>query len=380
MNSTATATAPARTTAPAGSSIEFRGVQKSYGATSVLQDLSLHIEAGEFIALLGPSGCGKTTALRILGGFETPSTGDVLVNGESVLPLPPHRRGIGMVFQSYSLFPNLTVRKNVEFGLALRRVPRAERKQIALEMLDTVRLSGFENRYPNQLSGGQQQRVALARALAISPGILLLDEPLSALDAQVRAGLREEIRELQLRTGITVVFVTHDQEEALAMADRVAVMRDGQIQQIATPDELFFRPEGAFVAGFVGVTNELPVAPRSPQPEYWAPPVDGTAADRLYVRPDALVCEPSTEAVGTVTSHLFLGATTRITVETFDRVHRVKVDLPTHQVVTVPVGERVAIRLTQPAIYRVAADVAVPAGAVVPEPADFLPQHTAQAG
>lgn len=364
---------------PAGAAIEFRGVQKSYGATSVLEDLSLHIEAGEFIALLGPSGCGKTTALRILGGFETPSGGDVLVDGESVLPLPPHRRGIGMVFQSYSLFPNLTVRKNVEFGLALRRVPRAERKRIALEMLETVRLGGFEHRYPNQLSGGQQQRVALARALAISPGILLLDEPLSALDAQVRAGLREEIRELQLRTGITVVFVTHDQEEALAMADRVAVMRDGRIQQIATPDELFFRPEGAFVAGFVGVTNELPVAARSPQPEFWAPPADPAAGDRLFVRPDALVCEPSTDAVGTVTSHLFLGATTRITVETFDGAHRVKVDLPTHQVVTVPVGERVAIRLTQPAIYRVAADVSVPAGAVVPEAAEFFRQRAASA-
>ena len=338
--------------APRGASIQYRGVEKAYGSTTVLRDFDLDIKAGEFIALLGPSGCGKTTALRILGGFETPSSGDVLVNGESVLPLPPHRREIGMVFQSYSLFPNMTVRKNVEFGLALRKVPRAERKRIALEMLDTVRLAGFENRYPNQLSGGQQQRVALARALAISPGILLLDEPLSALDAQVRAELREEIRELQLRTGVTVVFVTHDQEEALAMADRVAVMRDGQIQQIATPDELFFKPEGEFVAGFVGITNDLPIARDVAQTEYWVPPAPGAAIDRVFLRPDAVVCEPSTTPVGTVTSHLFLGAMTRVTVETFGGACRVKVDLPTHQVVTVPVGEQVAIRITQPAIYR----------------------------
>lgn len=365
-----------RTTPAVGAEIEYRGVQKSYGSTSVLRDFSLTIKAGEFIALLGPSGCGKTTALRILGGFETPSEGDVLVNGESVLDLPPHKREIGMVFQSYSLFPNLTVRKNVEFGLALRRVPKAERRATALELLDTVRLGGFADRYPSQLSGGQQQRVALARALAISPGILLLDEPLSALDAQVRAELREEIRELQLRTGVTVVFVTHDQEEALAMADRVAVMRGGQIQQIAAPDELFFRPEGEFVAGFVGVTNELPVPAGQPQPELWTPPSAG-AVDRIYVRPDALVCEPSTSAVGVVTSHLFLGASTRVTVESFDGAHRIKVDLPTHRVVTVPVGERVALRLTQPAIYRVSASASEPAGLRVPAPREFLPARAA---
>lgn len=377
MTSQLSAAPTVERTAPVGAAIEYRNVQKSYGSTSVLKDLSLDIKAGEFIALLGPSGCGKTTALRILGGFETPSSGDVLVNGQSVLPLPPHRREIGMVFQSYSLFPNLTVRKNVEFGLALRKVSRAERARIAREMLALVRLDGFEDRYPNQLSGGQQQRVALARALAISPGILLLDEPLSALDAQVRSELREEIRELQLRTGITVVFVTHDQEEALAMADRVAVMRDGQIQQIAAPDELFFRPEGSFVAGFVGVTNELPVAPRAPQPEVWRAPEPGKASDRIFVRPDALICEPSMDPVGTVTSHLFLGATTRVTVETFDQAHRIKIDLPTHQIVQVPVGERVSIRLTQPAIYRVASDATIPewlhapVPVAVPEPAAF---------
>ncbi|MBC9936458.1 MULTISPECIES: ABC transporter ATP-binding protein [unclassified Leucobacter] len=344
------------TSRPVGASIEYRGVQKSYGSTPVLRDFTLDINPGEFIALLGPSGCGKTTALRILGGFETPSAGDVLVNGRSVLPVPPHRRDIGMVFQAYSLFPNLTVRRNVEFGLALRGVPRAKRREIAREKLEIVRLSGFEDRYPNQLSGGQQQRVALARALAISPEILLLDEPLSALDAQVRAGLREEIRELQLRTGVTVVFVTHDQEEALAMADRVAVMHEGRIQQIAAPDELFFRPGGEFVAGFVGVTNELPVASGVPQPALWRVPAAGTATDRLYVRPDALDCEPSTDPVGRVTAHLFLGATTRITVTTLEGEHRLKIDVPTHRVVTIPVGEQVAVRLTQPAIYRVLGD------------------------
>lgn len=370
-----------------GNQIEFRGIEKSFGNTPVLRDLNLTVEAGEFVALLGPSGCGKTTALRILGGFEQPTEGDVLVNGKSLLGLPPHKRDIGMVFQAYSLFPNLTVGKNVEFGLSLRRVPRDERRARVHELLALVRLSGFEDRYPSQLSGGQQQRVALARALAIQPGILLLDEPLSALDAQVRAGLREEITELHRSTGVTVVFVTHDQEEAMAMADRVAVMSEGQIRQIGSPNTLFYQPSDPFVGRFIGTVNELHVAAGSPVPEAWRPPQAGsllsfaqeqaeerTEFDRLFVRPDALVCEPSTDAVAEVVSHMFLGSATRVTVRTFLGDHEVKIDLPSHLVVTVPVGERVAIRLTQPPVYRLAGSTAAVTPTYVSSVAAALPE------
>jgi putative spermidine/putrescine transport system ATP-binding protein len=371
------------TLAGVGNQIEFRGIEKSFGNTQVLRNLNLTVEAGEFVALLGPSGCGKTTALRILGGFEQPTEGDVLVNGKSLLGLPPHKRDIGMVFQAYSLFPNLTVGKNVDFGLSLRRVPRDERRARVRELLALVRLSGFEDRYPSQLSGGQQQRVALARALAIQPGILLLDEPLSALDAQVRAGLREEIAELHRNTGVTVVFVTHDQEEAMAMADRVAVMSEGQIRQIASPNTLFYQPSDPFVGRFIGTVNELHVAAGSPVPEVWQPPQAGSLLsfteesaelDRLFVRPDALVCEPSTEAVAEVVSHMFLGSATRITVRTFSGDHEVKIDLPSHLVVTVPVGERVAIRLTQPPVYRLAGSPAAAAPTNVSSIAAALPE------
>ena len=210
------------------------------------------------MALLGPSGCGKTTALRIVAGFETADSGTVKVDGKDVSPVPAAKRDMGMVFQSYSLFPNMTALDNVGFGLRMRRLGSAERQRRAAELLEMVGLAAQAKQYPHQLSGGQQQRVALARALAIEPRVLLLDEPLSALDAKVRLQLREQIRSLQQRLGTTTLFVTHDQEEALSMADRVGVMSDGRLEQIATPDELYARPATAFVAEFVGTMNRIP--------------------------------------------------------------------------------------------------------------------------
>lgn len=239
------------------STVEFADVVKDYGAQRVLHGLNLDIGAGEFVSLLGPSGCGKTTALRVLAGLEDASGGAVLINGSDVSRVPTNRRDIGMVFQSYSLFPHLSALNNVMFGLSMRRVPGREAESRAREMLDLVGLGALAERYPHQLSGGQQQRVALARALVTEPRVLLLDEPLSALDAKVREQLREEIRRIQLRLGITTVFVTHDQEEALAISDRIAVMNAGDIEQIGTPEQLYTRPSTAFVAGFVGQSNRV---------------------------------------------------------------------------------------------------------------------------
>ncbi|MDH6180329.1 putative spermidine/putrescine transport system ATP-binding protein [Microbacteriaceae bacterium SG_E_30_P1] len=240
-----------------GARVELANVVKHYGPHRALNSINLAIEPGEFIALLGPSGCGKTTALRALSGLEGIDGGEILIDGEDVASVPTNRRDMGMVFQSYSLFPHMTVLENVQFGLRMRRVPAAERKGRAVEALDMVGLAQFGSRYAHQLSGGQQQRVALARALVTRPHVLLLDEPLSALDAKVRVQLRDEIRRIQTELGITTVFVTHDQEEALAVADRVAVMREGVIEQVGTPEELYAAPATPFVADFVGLSNRV---------------------------------------------------------------------------------------------------------------------------
>jgi putative spermidine/putrescine transport system ATP-binding protein len=223
-----------------------------------LNGLTIEIAPGELIALLGPSGCGKTTALRALGGLDEVDAGRILVGGADITHQATNKRNMGIVFQAYSLFPNMTARDNVAYGLRLRNVDAAARKRKADEMLELVGLRPQAGRYPHQMSGGQQQRVALARALAIEPSVLLLDEPLSALDAKVRRQLREEIRRIQLMLGITTLFVTHDQEEALAMGDRVGVMSAGQLEQIAAPAELYDRPKTRFVAEFVGLTNRIP--------------------------------------------------------------------------------------------------------------------------
>jgi putative spermidine/putrescine transport system ATP-binding protein len=223
-----------------------------------LDGLSLDIAAGELVALLGPSGCGKSTALRIIAGLDEADSGQVLVDGTDIARLPADQRDMGMVFQAYSLFPNMTARDNVAFGLRVRRVSSKERRRRAGELLELVGLAPQANHFPHQMSGGQQQRVALARALAIEPRVLLLDEPLSALDAKVRSELRDEIRRIQVEVGTTTVFVTHDQEEAFALADRVAVIKGGRLEQIAPPTELYNEPRTGFVAEFVGLTNRLP--------------------------------------------------------------------------------------------------------------------------
>ena len=239
------------------SALTFAGVRKTFGANVALQGFDLDLHQGELVTLLGPSGCGKTTALRIAAGFERADSGTIQVEGADISKTPPHRRNMGMVFQSYSLFPNLTVAGNVEYGLRTRGIHKATRAARVAEILDLVQLGELGARYAHQLSGGQQQRVALARALAVQPSVLLLDEPLSALDAKVRTTLRDEIRRIQTDVGITTLFVTHDQEEALAISDRICVMSQGNIEQLGTPTEVYRRPTTAFVARFVGTMNEF---------------------------------------------------------------------------------------------------------------------------
>jgi putative spermidine/putrescine transport system ATP-binding protein len=222
-------------------------------------DFNLDVTHGEFVSFLGPSGCGKTTTLRMIAGFETPTTGSIVINGEDVTYRPPNRRNVGMVFQSYALFPNMTVAGNIGFGLKVTKTPPAEIQKTVAEMLDVIHLPNLGARYPYQLSGGQQQRVALARALAIHPQVLLLDEPLSALDAKIRVELRSEIRRIQQELGITTIYVTHDQEEALSLSDRIVVMNAGRMEQIGAPFEIYNYPSSSFVASFIGQLNQLPV-------------------------------------------------------------------------------------------------------------------------
>ena len=237
--------------------LSIRHVRKDYGATTVVKDFNLDVDAGEFVSFLGPSGCGKTTVLRMVAGFEEPSAGAIVVAGRDITRLRPNQRNVGMVFQAYALFPNLTVASNIAFGLKVAGMGKAEADARVAEMLSIIKLPEFGNRFPYQLSGGQQQRVALARALAPKPKLLLLDEPLSALDAKVRVALRDEIRSIQKSLGITTVFVTHDQEEALSISDRIVVMYGGIAEQVGTPFEIYNRPATRFVASFVGTLNIL---------------------------------------------------------------------------------------------------------------------------
>jgi len=251
-----------------GSAVEMINLQRIFGDVKALDGLNLTIKPGQLVALLGPSGCGKTTALRLLAGLDLANGGQITVDGRDITNVPANKRDMGMVFQAYSLFPNLTAVENVAFGLKVRGISEEIRITKAKELLDLVGLSKEANRYSHQLSGGQQQRVALARALAIEPKVLLLDEPLSALDAKVRTQLRDEIRRIQLEVGTTTLFVTHDQEEAMAMADLVGVMSNGKLEQIAAPDDIYANPATAFVASFVGAMNRIPAKLSSGKVEF----------------------------------------------------------------------------------------------------------------
>ncbi|MFN0143131.1 MAG: ABC transporter ATP-binding protein [Mycobacterium sp.] len=299
--------------------VGLSGIRKTFGSTVALADFSLSIASGELVCLLGPSGCGKTTALRILAGLERADAGEVWVDGVDISVDPPERRGFGMVFQDYSLFPNMTARQNIEFGLKVKRKPANERTKIVDRMVEITALGEHAARYPHQLSGGQKQRVALARAIATSPRVLLLDEPLSALDAKVRESLRDEIRRLQLEIGVTTVFVTHDQHEALAIADRVGVMSNGRLEQLAHPRELYESPANAFVAGFIGSANRLPAT--SEADGRWrvlgrSVTATGVVSGPLVlavVRPEQIAVEAA--GPSRLVSTSFLGPITRITVQ-----------------------------------------------------------------
>ncbi|GAA3215642.1 ABC transporter ATP-binding protein [Microbacterium terregens] len=308
-----------------GTRAQLRGVVKEYGAHRVLHGVDLDVAPGEFVCLLGPSGCGKTTALRVLAGLEHATEGAVYLGGQDVSRVPTNKRDIGMVFQSYSLFPHLRVLDNTAFGLRRRGVRPGEARRRAGDALDLVGLGHLADRYAHQLSGGQQQRVALARALVTEPRVLLLDEPLSALDAKVRVQLRDEIRRIQLRLGTTTVFVTHDQEEALAVSDRIAVMNAGRIAQVGTPEDLYLRPATAEVAAFIGLSSLVPGLLASGVATVWgqALPVPSPVGDGpvdVFLRPENLrfvaAADPGIGAV--VHESTFLGSFRRTVVRTDD--------------------------------------------------------------
>ncbi|MCB0908137.1 MAG: ABC transporter ATP-binding protein [Nocardioidaceae bacterium] len=301
-----------------GVAVELTDLTRVYGPVRALDGLTLHIAPGELVALLGPSGCGKTTALRILAGLDQATSGSVSVAGQDLTRVPANKRDMGMVFQAYSLFPHMTVLENVAFGLKMRGQDKGTRNRRGSEVLELVGLSEHANRYAHQLSGGQQQRVALARALAIEPRVLLLDEPLSALDAKVRVQLRDEIRRVQLEVGITTLFVTHDQEEALAVADRVGVMSQGRLEQIAAPAELYANPATRFVAEFVGLNNRLPAQVSGGSASVLGATVPtiegsiGSGTGRAMVRPESVVVSLDGAANAAVVSVNFLGPISRV--------------------------------------------------------------------
>ena len=314
-------------------SIDIRGVNLSYGTTHILKGIDLSIRPGEFFAFLGPSGCGKTTLLRLIAGFAQAQTGQVLLDGQDVAGLPPWKRDVGMVFQSYALWPHMTVAKNVAFGLEERRLPRREINAKVAEALELVGLAAYADRRPAQLSGGQQQRVAVARTIVIEPKVLLLDEPLSNLDAKMRVSVRRDLRALQQRLGLTTIFVTHDQEEANTICDRIAVMEAGTIRQVGTPMELYERPDNLFVAGFLGSANildgkaangvfEVVGGARLPVPGGTQVP----AGAKLVFRPQHATLSAAGALRGPVVHREFLGATVRYGVRVADS--EILVDAP----------------------------------------------------
>ena len=354
--------------------VELKGLNKAFAGKPAVRDFELIMDKGEFVSLLGPSGCGKSTTLRMVAGFEEPDSGEVWLGDQNMLDLPPHRRGMGMVFQSYALFPHLTAWNNVAFGLRIAGRPVREIRRRVPELLELVGLREAGGQYPRQLSGGQQQRVALARALAIEPRVLLLDEPLSALDAVVRVALREEIRRIQSALGITTLYVTHDQEEALAISDRVVVMRDGWVEQVGTPEDVYAEPATRFVATFIGKINQLAgVVERAKEgrvrwgehhlavsPAATAKLADGQAVVVL-IRPEAVTPAPI-NAVGmigenhvpaTIETVTFLGPVTRLSLTASGR--QILVDVTTGDRTRFQRGE--SVRLLFPAAAcRVLAD------------------------
>jgi putative spermidine/putrescine transport system ATP-binding protein len=342
--------------------VRLEELRRKYANTTALDGLTLTLAPGELVALLGPSGCGKTTALRLVAGLEQADGGRVVIGGRDVTNVPASKRDVGMVFQAYSLFPHMTALQNVAFGMQLHRVGASERMRRAGEMLELVGLSIHANKYGHQLSGGQQQRVALARALAIRPKVLLLDEPLSALDAKVRARLRDEIRRVQLEVGITTLFVTHDQEEALAIADRVGVMQAGRLEQLDAPTTVYSRPATPFVAEFVGLSNRLAGTVKGGMVEVRGvqiPLVQSNVADgpaTALVRPEAISLASDGDIgdgplVGTVIAVAFLGAVSRVSVDLGDVT--VLAQLPTSAASSHPAGSKVRLALrTDPVLIQ----------------------------
>lgn len=328
------------------SGVAIEQVSFSYGDNLIIDNVSLDIAKGEFFAFLGPSGSGKTTLLRMIAGFGTPSSGRILIDGKDVTHLPPWSRNVGMVFQSYALWPHMTVAKNVAFGLERRRLPKAEVNRKVADVLHLVGLAEFADRRPAQLSGGQQQRVALARTLVIEPTVLLLDEPLSNLDAKLRIEMRSELRQLQQKVGITTVYVTHDQEDANAVADRIAVLDRGRIQQVGTPIELYDHPASRFVAGFLGTANMIDGEVRGDGrfvADGFHLDAAGAPAGRaaMSVRPQDITLGPAGSGIGaTVTNREFLGSVTRYRIRI--GTNSLTVDVPHRRDVTpYPVGTEV---------------------------------------
>ena len=338
-------------------SIVLDDMVKQFGDLTVVDHLSLTIEDGEFFTLLGPSGCGKTTLLRILAGFAMPDGGDVRFGDKSIISTPPHRREAGMVFQNYALFPHMTVAENVAYGLKARNAPNNEIRNRVASVLESVLLDGHADRYPRQLSGGQQQRVALARALVIRPHVLLMDEPLSNLDAKLRVSMREEIRHIQKKFGITTVYVTHDQEEAMAISDRIAILSGGKLQQVGSPWEVYFHPANTFAAEFMGSCTLLRIEPRSGDSAQTQP--EGTvtgfieqtpvtlrigktpqAPFTIMLRPDWIqVAGPEiteNRFSGIVRGSTFLGAAVLYQVEALGTIMRVDVPAPRTHILKQP--------------------------------------------
>lgn len=332
--------------------VQLVNLTKHFGKVKALDGLNVNIAQGELVALLGPSGCGKTTALRALAGLQDLDSGNILVDSKDITFVAPNKRNMGMVFQAYSLFPHMNARENVEYGLRMKshRIGGSERKKRAADLLELVGLSTHSNHFPHQMSGGQQQRVALARALAIEPNVLLLDEPLSALDAKVRTQLREEIRRIQLEVGTTTLFVTHDQEEALGIADRVGVMRQGILEQIAVPSELYERPQSSFVAEFVGLTNPLPTTVSAGSAEVLGvrvPVVKGSIESGpglALIRPEWFHVQSSTSGNAKIFAVSFLGSTCRLTIDLSDGT-RIRAQIPSSEATNLGIGAHVDVTL-----------------------------------